>query len=68
MAWTMTDNPVADFMAYDAEQQAELERLPKCCKCKKRIQDDYCYRINDAIYCEECHNEEFMVWTDDVME
>lgn len=63
-----SDNPVADFHRYDAEQEAKLEKQPRCRKCKKRIQDDICYRINDEIYCEECHNDEFRVWTDDVME
>lgn len=63
-----SDDPVADFLRHDAEQEAMLDRLPRCCHCGHPIQDDICYKINDEIYCEECHNDEFRVWTDDVME
>jgi len=65
---SFTDDPILDFARHDARQQAQLERQPRCCHCRERIQDDYCYRINDVIYCENCHNDEFRVWTDDVME
>ena len=66
MSWT--DDPVADFLRHDAEQEENLSKLPRCCHCRERIQDDICYRINDDLYCENCHNDEFRVWTEDVME
>lgn len=28
-----TDDPVADFLAYDADQQKALARLPVCADC-----------------------------------
>lgn len=66
MSWT--DDPVADFHEWDAEQNANAAKLPRCCRCGERIEDDICYRINDEIYCEDCHNDEFRVYTEDVME
>ena len=52
MSWT--DDPVADFERYDAEQQAKLEKLPICCECDHPIQDEHCFEINDEYICEEC--------------
>ena len=63
-----TDDPIADFHQYDAEQQRWLQKLPVCCKCKERIQDDTCYRVNDEIYCNSCNDKVFRVWTEDLME
>lgn len=54
-----TDDPVADQMRYDAEQQKELEKCPKCSICCEYIQDDYLYEINDELICEECINDNF---------
>ena len=39
---------------YDAEQQAQLNRLPKCSCCDEPIQEEYCYQINDEIICKHC--------------
>lgn len=52
MAWT--DDPIADFMAHDAEQERKLEQLPRCSECDEPIQDDFCYEINDELVCENC--------------
>ena len=54
-----TDNPLADFDRHDAECEAELERLPKCDYCGKRIQDDYLYDLEGDIVCENCMKREF---------
>ena len=54
-----SDNPHRDFDRYEAEQEAQLEKLPMCDKCGEHIQDDYCYEINGEIYCEDCMNETF---------
>lgn len=51
-----SDNPVKDFLRYDAEQCEKLEQLPKCSECGEPIQDEYCYEINDMLVCEECLN------------
>ena len=49
-----TDDPVKDAERYIAEQEAELEKLPECCECGYKIQDDYCYEISDEYICEDC--------------
>lgn len=64
---TWSDDPEKDFERYDAEQQAKLDKLPRCCICNEHIQEDTCYVINDEVFCEECHNKEFKKWTDDLI-
>ena len=54
-----TDDPVADFERYDAEKEAELEKMPKCSNCGEPIQDGYLFDIEDTLYCEECAYELF---------
>lgn len=63
-----TDDPVADFDRYDAEQQAKLEKLPVCSYCDTHIQDDYLYEINDEVICEECLNQNFRKNVEDFIE
>lgn len=62
-----TDDPAADFDRYDAEQQKELEKCPKCSMCDEYIQSDYFYEINDEVICEECINDNFRKNTEDFM-
>lgn len=50
----ITDNPLADFASWDAEQTAELERLPVCADCGEPVQDDHYYLINDEVICPDC--------------
>lgn len=52
MCWT--DDPLADFDRWDAEQTAALERLPRCCECYEPIQDEVAYYINGEWVCEAC--------------
>ena len=54
-----TDDPLADFARYDAEREAEYERLPKCVYCDQHIQDEYLYDINDELICKGCLDEHF---------
>ena len=54
-----TDDPVADFDRYDAEQEAELQKMPKCSHCGEHIQDGYLFDIEDELFCEECAFELF---------
>jgi formylmethanofuran dehydrogenase subunit E len=49
-----TDDPVADFLRYDAEREEKLEKLPRCSECDEPIQDEFCYEINGELICEEC--------------
>ena len=63
-----TDDPLADFNRWDAEQQAALDKLPKCTECDEPIQDEHCYEINDELICEQCLNENHKKWTEDYFE
>ncbi len=49
-----TDDPVADFLRYDGEQQARLDKLPKCENCGQPIQQDTAVQIGGCLYCDEC--------------
>lgn len=49
-----TDDPIADFERYDAEQQAQLDKLPVCTYCDEPVQDDFYYEINGEVICETC--------------
>lgn len=60
-----TDDPVADFHAYDAERQRELDRLPICSECDEKIMTDKLYEINDEYICPNCMEKNHKKWTDD---
>ena len=47
------------WKAHDAEQQAQLDKLPRCCECDEPIQDEYAYYINGEWVCEQCMNENY---------
>lgn len=49
-----TDNPIADFDAWDADQSKRLTRLPVCADCDEPIQDEFAYYINGEWICENC--------------
>ena len=59
-----TDNPVADAERYMAEQERELQKLPKCSECGERITSDECWVIENEIYCPECAEKLFCKWTE----
>ena len=54
-----SDDPVADFYRWEAEQQRELEKLPNCCHCGEPIQDEHLFDVNGDLFCEECMMENF---------
>ena len=66
MSWT--DDPLADFSRHDAEQQAKMDKLPKCDYCNKPITDDIYYEINGDIICESCLNDNFKKAVEDYVE
>lgn len=49
-----TDDPVADFEAWDAMRERRLERFPVCSECGDPIQDDFAFRIDQRWICELC--------------
>lgn len=63
-----TDDPIADFHRYDAEQQRMLDRLPKCSECGEPIQDEFCYEVNDELVCDKCMNTYHRKSVDDFIE
>lgn len=62
-----TDDPIADFNRWDAEQNRKLERMPVCCECGEHIQDDTCFEINDEIICNSCMMQ-YRRFTSDLIE
>ena len=56
-----TDNPIADFDSWDAEQERArrefLEDCYTCEKCGEPIEDDCYYEINGEKWCEHCIDE-----------
>ena len=63
-----SDDPVADFYRHDAQQQAELDKLPRCSECDKPIQEEFCYEVNGELICDECMHNNHRKWVDDFME
>lgn len=49
-----TDDPIADFNRWEAEQEKQLERLPVCADCDNPIQDETAFYINGEWICEDC--------------
>lgn len=49
-----TDDPAADYDAWDAEQERRLARLPRCVDCGEPIQDEMPFHFHGDWYCESC--------------
>ena len=60
-----TDDPIADFDRYDAEQSKWEEKLPVCSECGEKVHDDYFYEINDEVICSECLDSNHRKWVED---
>lgn len=45
---------------HEAEQERQLARLPRCCECRERIQEDKLFDVFGDLYCESCMEREFM--------
>ena len=52
-----TDDPLADFSRWEAEQERAQKRLPVCDECGHRIQDENCYVWGGCVICEGCLEE-----------
>lgn len=59
MGWT--DDPIADFDRWQAEQEEELEKLPICECCGQPIQQEYAVYYNNQWCCEDCESD---FWND----
>ena len=53
-----TNDPVADFLRRDREQQEWEDSLPHCDRCGEII-DDYVYEIDGLIYCMGCMDDKY---------
>ena len=51
---TWTDDPVRNFVHWDAEKQAELDRLPVCQICGEPIRSEHMYDILGDLWCQDC--------------
>ena len=66
MFWS--DDPVRDAEAYEAEIVRAEEKLPKCGRCKKPIQSEECYAIDDMLVCPSCLEKHYQKWTEDFID
>lgn len=53
---------------YDAEKEAELDKLPKCAECGEPIQSEKCYEIDGELICQECLENNHMHWVEDYVD
>ena len=63
-----TDDPVADYARWEAEQARDLAKLPICADCGEPITDDHFFLINDECICPACLDAGYRKWTDDYIE
>lgn len=49
-----TDDPIADFARWDAEQEEWLEHLPVCEECGEPIQQEFAVCLHGHWYCDDC--------------
>lgn len=60
-----SDDPVADFDRWDAEQNRWLERRPKCEHCHEHIQEERLMNVEGSLYHTKCAVEVFSEWTEE---
>lgn len=65
MSICRTDDPIADFNNYDAQQSKQEENLPECSECGTKVQDEYFYEINDEVICSGCLDNNHRKWVED---
>ena len=60
-----TNDPIADFNAWDSEKERRLARAPKCAECGKPIQEDRLFDIDGELYHVKCFENNYLKWTED---
>lgn len=53
------------YNAYSESQEKKLEQLPECSECGEKIQDEFCFLINDELICCDCMKVNHRVSTED---
>ena len=61
MSYFRHGDPLDDFELLDRNSVKSQERLPVCndWRCRKRIDEDYYFRINGEILCTDCMNRRY---------
>ena len=59
MGFRYTDDPIADYAAYEAELERLENEVPVCSYCGRPVAEDYYYEINDEVICAECMERDF---------
>lgn len=68
MSFSPTNDPIADFHRYDAQQQREVERCPKCDYCDEHITVETYYDLDGDIVCEDCLDRHFKKRVEDYID
>ena len=63
-----TGDPLADFDRWDAEQQAALNKLPKCTECGEPIQSEELFEFDGKLICPEYLDGNHKHWVEDYIE
>ena len=56
------------WVQHEAQQQAQLDKLPVCCECDEPIQTDEYYEINGECICPECLESNHRKWVEDYVQ
>lgn len=57
MNFLRTDNPIADYDSYCEDQERNIEKLPVCECCGKRILTEKAFYYNDQWACQNCSKD-----------
>lgn len=68
MPFFYSDDPVRDAARYDAYQAAQMEQLPECTYCEKKIEEDTLIDFGDELICEGCLDKHFRKRVEDYIE
>lgn len=61
-------DPLRDFDNWDAQQNKQLERLPKCAHCGHEIQDERLLNVHGELFHIACADEAFGDWASEYTE
>lgn len=53
--------------SFDARQEAEAQKRPRCVCCEEPIYEEECWEIFGQIFCRECVDDKFQRSTSDFM-
>lgn len=65
MSYFRKGDPDEDFFRLDLEESELEELLPECDGCGKRIDEDYYFKIDTEILCEDCVKNRYRRNTND---